>query len=366
MLTSLRIQNFRALRKLSVEGLTRVSLLVGANNTGKTSILEAAELVLAGGGPSVLARSPIRREETEVRDEIVDLNDRVTVSHLFFGHTLAHDAHFQINAAVPEARYFRGRIETLITNDPAIAAADVIDLQPPPSPEGPLSLVLESDQFEPTAFRLMEQGVKWGGLAGRAIRGKKDRPETKPVSFIETTAPGIPQLSNLWDGVVLTPEEDRVVDVLRIIEPGLDRIAALAGRNTSPSASIFVKLKDSDQRIPLGSMGEGIKRLMSLSLSLVKAAGGYLLVDEIDTGLHHSVMVKMWRLVTEAAKRLNVQVLATTHSLDCVRALAALYEEQQDLRNVISVHRIERNAEHNVPYSADELLAASRHEMEIR
>jgi hypothetical protein len=113
-------------------------------------------------------------------------------------------------------------------------------------------------------------------------------------------------------------------------------------------------------------MGEGIKRLLALSLNLVSSAGGYLLVDEIDTGLHHSVMTRMWRLVVEVAQRLDVQVLATTHSLDCVRALAALYEESPDVRDLISLHRIERGAETSVPYSADEILAASQHQMELR
>lgn len=129
---------------------------------------------------------------------------------------------------------------------------------------------------------------------------------------------------------------------------------------------MFVKLKGAEQRIPLGSMGEGIKRLLVLSLNLVNSAGGYLLVDEIDTGLHHSVMVGMWRLVLEAAKRLDVQVLATTHSLDCVHSLAALYEGQSSVRDLISLHRIERGAEKSIPYSADEILAAARHRMELR
>lgn len=74
----------------------------------------------------------------------------------------------------------------------------------------------------------------------------------------------------------------------------------------------------------------------------------------------------MWRLVVEVARRLDIQVLATTHSLDCVRALAALYEESPSVRDLISLHRIERGAEASVPYSADEILAASQHQMELR
>ena len=44
MLHSLEIQNYRNLRHLKVETLGRVNLLVGKNNTGKTSVLEAMYL----------------------------------------------------------------------------------------------------------------------------------------------------------------------------------------------------------------------------------------------------------------------------------------------------------------------------------
>jgi predicted ATP-dependent endonuclease of OLD family len=218
MMTSLRVHNFRSLRDLEVNGLTRVSLLVGANNSGKTSVLEAAE-------------------------------------RAFPGHSNGLRASFQL---------------------------------------------------------------------------------------------------------------DNVTVFLRIIEPDIEHIAAPSGSLGDSADGIFVKLKGSEQCIPLGSMGEGIKRLLALGLKLVNSAGGYLLVDEIDTGLHHSVMVKMWRLVVETAKRLDVQVLATTHSLDCVHALAALCEEYPDVRDLISLHRIERGAEASFPYSADELVAATHHRMELR
>ena len=113
-------------------------------------------------------------------------------------------------------------------------------------------------------------------------------------------------------------------------------------------------------------MGEGITRLLFLVLNLVESEGGYLLIDEIDTGLHYSVMVKMWKLVVETARRLDIQVFATSHSLDCVQALAGLYESEPDVRNDISLHRIEKGAEVSIRYSADEILSAARRQVETR
>jgi hypothetical protein len=113
-------------------------------------------------------------------------------------------------------------------------------------------------------------------------------------------------------------------------------------------------------------MGDGIKRLLSLSLNVIRSANGALAVDEIDTGLHHTVMVKMWRLVVETACRLDVQVFATSHSLDCLRALAWLCEEDLSIAQHVSAHRVERNSPATTRYSAEELAIAARQRMEIR
>ena len=59
----------------------------------------------------------------------------------------------------------------------------------------------------------------------------------------------------------------------------------------------FVRLKGNEKRIPIGSFGDGIWRMLALSTALVKAKDSLLLVDEIDTGLHHTVMGDMWKLI---------------------------------------------------------------------
>ncbi|MDY6993794.1 MAG: AAA family ATPase, partial [Pseudomonadota bacterium] len=119
-------------------------------------------------------------------------------------------------------------------------------------------------------------------------------------------------------------------------------------------------------RVPLGILGDGIRRLLGLAVFLVKSAEGYLLVDEIDTGLHYSTMEDMWRFVIQTANRLNVQVFATTHSSDCVRALAWLQQDEPELAEYVVLHRIEADATQSTRYSAEELEIAARHHIEVR
>jgi hypothetical protein len=75
--------------------------------------------------------------------------------------------------------------------------------------------------------------------------------------------------------------------------------------------------------IPLRSLGDGINRLFAVILSLVNAKDGLLLVDEIENGMHYSILLEVWTNILKLAKALNVQVFATTHSWDCIKAFQA-------------------------------------------
>jgi AAA15 family ATPase/GTPase len=125
----------------------------------------------------------------------------------------------------------------------------------------------------------------------------------------------------------------------------------------------MVKLKSSDQPVPIGSMGDGIWRMLALSIAIALSKSGTLLVDEIDTGLHYTVMSKMWNLIYAAAKQFDVQVFATTHSYDCVHSLAQIPVDRDPQ---ITVQRIEAHRPQSVPYDQEELTVAASREIEVR
>ncbi len=129
---------------------------------------------------------------------------------------------------------------------------------------------------------------------------------------------------------------------------------------------MLVRRKGGNDRIPIGSMGDGIWRMLGLALALVRTENGILLVDEIDTGLHFSVMSDMWRLVSQTAKRLQTQVFATTHSRDCYESLAAICHQDVSKNSDITIQRIERDRSRAVAYTEQEIIAAAKRGMEVR
>jgi hypothetical protein len=374
MLSSLDINSFRTFEHLRVDGLARVNLFVGGNNAGKTSVLEAAEILYAGGRPWVLLRSPTRRGDGFV-PETRPTRDAVDVRHLFHGHDLKVGARFQILGQGLRRRHVECEVIPAPLGDQGSGQVQLPlrdetwpgrqEWSNETNPGPPLALRFSGDQTSAARVVALTEG---GALpiSATAHRLPDDEDSDSPSNFVGTTDLEY-RLNQLWDQILLTPNEEKVTEALRIIEPSIERVASLSRPSVRGAPSpIVLRLRDTEARVPIGSMGDGLKRLLVLSVNLVTSAGGALLVDEIDTGLHYSVIAQMWQLLIETAARLNVQVFASTHSLDCIQALASICEKFPHLGGEVAVHRVQEGNASTVRYSANDLSLAIRHEMEIR
>ena len=118
--------------------------------------------------------------------------------------------------------------------------------------------------------------------------------------------------------------------------------------------------------IPLGSLGDGVWRMLTLAIMLTRCADGMLFIDEIDTGLHYTAMNDMWRMIYATAKQFNIQVFASTHSYDCVQSLATICQSTEGAGQDVALHRIEANKPASIPFSAAEIQTAAERHIEIR
>ncbi|NEQ98789.1 MAG: ATP-binding protein [Cyanothece sp. SIO2G6] len=187
----------------------------------------------------------------------------------------------------------------------------------------------------------------------------KERSPSK-ILFVSLPKLELSKMLLYFEEIVLEPEEEIVQEALRIIEPELERIAIANGRK------FFAKLSGQSRKVPLGNLGDGVRYLLALTLALVQVPNGILLVDDIDTGLHYSALTDMWKLVWETAKKLNVQVFATTHNSDCWQSLADIAEQDDVDDTDITIHRIEKELERSVAYTAPKIVIAVDRELEVR
>lgn len=322
MLENLHIQNFRLFKEFHIKNLAHVNLVVGKNNVGKSTLLEAINLLVKQYQPNVFLEA--FRAVMELRGETSNYNRHYQLRHLFPDHEFP--------------------------------PADPIFIKSNGSQNLSLKIQLAPDKNalrivpSTTEEFLVEKVTQTGDLEEKVSTIYPPSPNEVKSQYITTQGLDRKQMRWLWDQIQLTPKESDVDEALRILEPTEERVAFRA------DSSAIIKLRGKSP-VPLGSMGDGINRILGIAIALANSGEGYLLIDEIDTGLHYRTITDMWRLVMETAVRLNVQVFATTHSWDCVRSFAEALE-MQDNKEVGALFRLERRNEEEIAavrYGADDL-----------
>ncbi|MEM9493163.1 MAG: AAA family ATPase, partial [Myxococcota bacterium] len=352
MLTSFTIKNYRGFKELSMDPLARVNLLVGANNSGKSSVLEALELWATQGHTRTLhsALSGIMRRRGEYRRVAQNGETEGTVRHLFHNHRFA-EAIILLGLS--------GKRPITITVTWLERAPNLVEHSGPVLHSFTNGDVAHSDKsvLEVPAIDNERISLSWPTTSRDA--------ELFPLRFVSTNTLLGSECADLLGSVALTEDEDRVIEALQTIEPTIERIGLAGADYRADRGSIVVRLRGQKQRVPIGSMGDGMWRMLNLALVLVETRGGFLLVDEIDTGLHYSVMNDMWKLVCKTAQELDVQVFATTHSRDCYESLAEVVAGEQTGGSTVAIHRIERDRDHSVVIDEEQLAIIAERAIEV-
>jgi hypothetical protein len=146
--------------------------------------------------------------------------------------------------------------------------------------------------------------------------------------------------ASLWDSLIQGPGQGRVLDWMRMIDHRIEALDYIAGRGTSRIALLKV---EGQGRIPLRSMGDGLRRMFHIGLAMATASKGILLIDEFENGLHWRVQQELWVALAKAAKEFEVQIFATTHSRDCIGGFVSASEEL-GIRDA-KLYRLEREGE---------------------
>ncbi len=373
-LPSLSIKGFRGIKELSIERLGRVTLLAGKNSVGKTTVLDAVRVYAARGRPSVLSELLESREEisaaTDENDESIEVPD---FAALFYG----RDASGPCISIGPKSDSDQLRIEwtalsdeqmsrfeglhsfiTVTTNDHAQALKIVFQ-----DAERVLPLFLTPKL---ATDKIVYQYVQ-------SLLKEAESPSPIPIEY-HSLDPGLlnnNEIARFWDAIALTDDEDRAVQALKLILGNeVDRVAVIGdddprSRYREYGRRVVVKLQGQARPVPLKSLGDGVLRLFSVALAQTNSRDGFLLIDEAENGIHHSMQPDFWRMVFKTAHANNVQVIATTHSFDCVRGFAQAAVECEEVEGTLV--RLERKDEEMwaVEYSERNLRAAAKQSIGI-
>lgn len=370
-IATLSIERFRAFRHLKIEGLGRVNLITGRNNTGKSSVLEAIRMLASDASPSVIYDILHLREEDpkEVEDSArpADAATLFALSSLFHGFPeFSADLEPLVIAANGGQRPMR------LT----MAAGWVSEK---PEPDGSRRRILQQPGLFSEAEVLPALVVETSGVQrllpleslSRYYRRRlpaavfQNEPQAPCVFVSPYGGAQTATLGPLWDKIALSDLEQDVVGALRIIEPGILAVSMVGGEGTRQPRTAIIRAKGAPRPVNLRSFGDGLNRLFGIVLSLVNAKDGLLLIDEFENGMHYSVQLDVWRALFRLARHLDVQIVATSHSWDAIEAFQKAASEDREAGVLI---RLSRKGEDIIPtlFSEDELAVATRDRIEVR
>ena len=361
MYKSFTIKNFRGFPDFTMKSLQRINLIAGKNNVGKTALLEALWLHHGYHNPELGIGVTMSRGLELKRDEFMwdlffefDPEKTIVLSSQDWDNQsqslrITIQEHPTSRISIRDGEW-KGRNESELlpsmivgqaSNEP-IESAVLLDYT------GVSGETIQAHAYvEPHSVRFERPvGVK---KASGIFLAAQSRSHSKILAE---------QLGDLE----VNKKEGKIIQILQIIEPSLE---SLTVRHAGNVPTIYGDI-GKKRLVPLPLMGDGMSRLLGIALSISQAQDGILLVDEIENGLYHTVMRKVWQAIANLAREYNVQIFATTHSEECIRAAHQAFNacEQYDF----ALHRLERvkKAIRAISFGQETLDAAIEMDAEVR
>ena len=287
MLTSIHIQGFKGFKDTLIAPLRKVNLILGGQNVGKTSLLEAVYLGASDIGnfqqlPTLFRVAEGRDSQRYLQSvlgqkqwciDLADNNGKVlrTTSQL--------DANHGIFLKLKNISTDGVSINRLIED--------------------------ESIAFEPQVRQkiLIEKLIKEMGFIN-------------PLS-ISVHLPNQFGVAQLFDKTIMSRKKKILLEMLRRIDSRLEDIHSLL---PDGEQRIYVELDGASDALPLPQLGHGFSRLVYLYCSLLVTDAKLALIDEVENGIHYSSLPTLFKGIQDIAVNNNVQTLMTTHSWDCIKA----------------------------------------------
>jgi len=307
---SISIEQFRCFTSLSLGNLKRVNLFGGLNNVGKSSLLEAIFLLLgATNARLILNINVFRGVETYKGD--AELVQEILWNHLF--NNFSESPKIKITGNLESGKEISLEISP-IQSERAFTAI---------SGSATHNEAANSSDREIHALQLnyRDENRKSYKVEMKVDDKGINVPEPKilsPIQGIISPARRIvdwEDIAKRYGKLELIGGEFDLISALSIIEPRLVKLTTIMGAS-GPMLYGDIGL---GKKLPLADMGDGLLGLLDKLLSISNVPHGVVLFDEIENGFHYSVLDKVWSILDFASEKYDVQIFATTHSMECIR-----------------------------------------------
>lgn len=356
--------NFRGLKHLEIGPLGKVNLITGKNNVGKTALLEALWMHYGGDNADLGTRAAVFRQfEVEASDFMQDLFFDFNPENKI---KLVATGDWGQKPQTVEYRLEERPISEISLSEIREGSQPNAQLGSIPSRGSNSQLVvdyfdgeIDSQSTGWLVERQISPGVTGIGLEQRRV----PRPERPRAVYVPARRPNpAKEIADRFSELEISGQHTKLLTILKSIDPRISRLAVVSS-GVTPTLYCDIGL---GRLLPVPLVGDGMNRLIALALAIAHSAGGMVVVDEVENGLHHSVMMDVWKAISIFADDYNVQVFATTHSEECLRAAYFAFASRLEFDlSVIRLDRVRGEVKATM-YDQEMLETAIESDLEIR
>lgn len=364
MFKSLKILKYKNISELEIDKVPRILLVGGKNNAGKSTLLEAIFLAMDGLSPDIISRHFSWRGAGQIMLD-PDYWWRPSFHDYDFSKTihigLKDDRTKWLTLSIAYIdNYVASNIARNQKFPPDFRTQSGVTSSAPPSKALKITTKYAEREIQESYLVMQQQG------AIHQVVRSENTSATRSAVYIASIARTMPQEDAArYSRLDLENNTEPVLQAIKIIEPRVQSLSVVA---LGEQATIHASIEGFSRKVPISLMGDGVARLVSIILSIITTPKGVILIDEIENGIHHSKLPDFWRVIKTAVESAESQLVATTHSYECLSAAASIFTSDDD--GLFAYIRLDRARNSNtikpIRYSPKELKDALDAEYEVR
>ncbi len=353
MLTYLKIERFRGIRSLTLDDLAKINIFVGGNGVGKSSVLESVCLVANPTNPTVPAKLAAWRELPPPKSGNDD-----AVSSFFFDGDTSRGPSFEFEAD--------GAMQSLTISKLSDTKRIAIPVRVTDSPlaDGSDQLVVRglTLRFSPDTKKEKAYTTRLVLIPGGVQAERQRRPGLGCFFVHGRRATSLGEMANLLTDLSQKNELDEFLQALRRFD---NRIVSIESgvRGTAPTILVDVRLPT---KLPINVLGDGLCRISLILTGMFSPKSRLLVIDEIDSGLHASVMIAFWKHFADLVEKKGKQVFCTTHNEEMLAGTIDAFADCPDLLRIFRIDRLEEGQVQATKYTYDDYRKSENLGWDIR
>lgn len=333
-LIEFNIQNYKNINHLQLSGLKRLNLFVGANNAGKSNLLEAISLYASNfNHKHMIDILHNRNENIEYFEEGVFFEEKEllmafapffpqrSVDRMASGMCIRLSTPTNGVQLVLKTAIFRDdigvrRLARLspygkVTQNQKLSNLRETVLVTLPIEDNSITTLTQTKNFENV--------LQMTRFSSRGIELQTSSAENQ-FNFQHLNCKHLQSknTAEIWAKIAMTEKENIILEALRIADERVKRFNFV--KINTHTYLPMVLLEGTEDKMPLSEMGDGMTHILNIIMAMLACKDGILLLDEVESGLHYTTQFKLWKMIFTLAEKYNVQVFATTHSEDCIKA----------------------------------------------